>query len=95
MNTTNKATTAQPICADVLKEKYLKPGEVGVDDVYLRVARALASAEPESLRGHYEKLFLEILYAGAIGAGRIMSAAGTAIQSTLINFFVQPVGDSI
>ena len=32
---------------------------------------------------------------GAIGAGRIMSAAGTSIQATLINCFVQPVGDCI
>jgi ribonucleoside-diphosphate reductase alpha chain len=35
------------------------------------------------------------LKAGAIGAGRIMSAAGTNIQATLINCFVQPVGDCI
>jgi hypothetical protein len=35
------------------------------------------------------------LHAGAIGAGRIMSAAGTDIQATLINCFVQPVGDCI
>ena len=35
--------------------------------------------------------FLANLRAGAIGAGRIMSAAGTDIQATLINCFVQPV----
>jgi ribonucleoside-diphosphate reductase alpha chain len=39
--------------------------------------------------------FLANLHAGAIGAGRIMSAAGTDIQATLINCFVQPVGDCI
>jgi ribonucleoside-diphosphate reductase alpha chain len=43
----------------------------------------------------YEALFLANLRAGAIGAGRIMSAAGTSIQATLINCFVQPVGDCI
>lgn len=85
----------QPISDDVLREKYLKEGESTAEDVYARVARALASAEVEGLRGKYEGLFLENLRAGAIGAGRIMSAAGTNIQATLINCFVQPVGDCI
>jgi ribonucleoside-diphosphate reductase alpha chain len=88
-------TATQPISHDVLKEKYLKPGETGVEDIYRRVARALASSEPEASRAKHEALFLENLHAGAIGAGRIMSAAGTTIQATLINCFVQPVGDSI
>ena len=88
-------TTTQPISHDVLKEKYLKPGEDGLEDLYRRVARALASAEAEPERTKYEALFLGNLHAGAIGAGRIMSAAGTSIQATLINCFVQPVGDSI
>ncbi len=85
----------QPISQDVLKEKYLKPGENCVEDLYRRVARALASVEPEAGRAKHEALFLENLRAGAIGAGRIMSAAGTTIQATLINCFVQPVGDCI
>ena len=88
-------TATQPISQDVLKEKYLKPGESGVEDVYRRVARALASVELPAERAKYEALFLENLHAGAIGAGRIMSAAGTDIQATLINCFVQPVGDCI
>ena len=88
-------TATQPISQDVLKEKYLKPGESGVEDVYRRVARALASVELPAERARYEALFLENLHAGAIGAGRIMSAAGTDIQATLINCFVQPVGDCI
>ena len=85
----------QPISQDVLAEKYLKPGESTLDDLYRRVARALASVEAEGERAKYEALFLDNLYAGAIGAGRIMSAAGTTIQATLINCFVQPVGDCI
>lgn len=85
----------QPISRDVLREKYLKTGETNVDDVYQRVAHALASVEPEAQREHYQGLFLDNLKAGAIGAGRIMSAAGTGIQATLINCFVQPVGDCI
>ena len=31
---------AQPISMDVLREKYLKFGEVGAEDVFVRVARA-------------------------------------------------------
>ena len=88
-------TTLQPISLDVLREKYLKPGESSADELYQRVARSLASAEAEGLREKYETLFLANLKAGAIGAGRIMSAAGTDIQATLINCFVQPVGDCI
>ncbi|MBU3652726.1 MAG: adenosylcobalamin-dependent ribonucleoside-diphosphate reductase [Limnohabitans sp.] len=89
------ALPAQPISDDVLQEKYLKPGEHGVQDLFARVARALASVEPLAVRAEMEARFLDNLYAGAIGAGRIMSAAGTDIQATLINCFVQPVGDCI
>ncbi|MBU0827760.1 MAG: adenosylcobalamin-dependent ribonucleoside-diphosphate reductase [Gammaproteobacteria bacterium] len=89
------ASTIQPISLDVLREKYLKPGETTVEQLYQRVARALASVEKLELRDKYEALFLANLKAGAIGAGRIMSAAGTDIQATLINCFVQPVGDCI
>lgn len=91
----SQASALQPISLDVLREKYLKPGETGVEDLYRRVARALASVEAPALREKYESLFLANLHAGAIGAGRIMSAAGTDIQATLINCFVQPVGDCI
>lgn len=85
----------QEICVDVLREKYLKDGESCADDVLLRVAKALASVELPHNQAKFEALFLHNLREGAIGAGRIMSAAGTAIQATLINCFVQPVGDCI
>jgi ribonucleoside-diphosphate reductase alpha chain len=88
-------TATQPISQDVLAEKYLKPGETGFEDLYRRVARALASVEKPEIRAEWEQKFLDNLHAGAIGAGRIMSAAGTDIQATLINCFVQPVGDCI
>ena len=91
----NSTSSLQPISLDVLREKYLKPGETSAEDLYRRVARALASVEASDLREKYEALFLDNLHAGAIGAGRIMSAAGTDIQATLINCFVQPVGDCI
>jgi ribonucleoside-diphosphate reductase alpha chain len=89
------ATAIQPISLDVLREKYLKEGEDSADELFRRVARALASVEPEARRAEFEALFQDNLRAGAIGAGRIMSAAGTDIQATLINCFVQPVGDCI
>ncbi|QTN27481.1 adenosylcobalamin-dependent ribonucleoside-diphosphate reductase [Rhodoferax sp. AJA081-3] len=92
---TQNQIVIQPISHDVLAEKYLKPGETGIEDLFARVARALASVEKEEDRAKFEAIFLENLYAGAIGAGRIMSAAGTDIQATLINCFVQPVGDCI
>ena len=83
----------QPISEDVLREKYAKPGEATVADIHARVARALASVEPDP--GTWEPRFRDALERGFIPAGRIMSAAGTDIQATLINCFVQPVGDSI
>ncbi len=86
---------AQPISQDVLREKYFKGGEQTEQDVFDRVARALASVEAEPLREAWQAKFLTNLQAGAIGAGRIMSAAGTELQATLINCFVQPVGDCI
>jgi ribonucleoside-diphosphate reductase alpha chain len=85
----------QPITRDVLREKYLKEGESDVEELFERVAGALASVEVEDKRAQWQAKFHANLRAGAIGAGRIMSAAGTALHATLINCFVQPVGDCI
>jgi ribonucleoside-diphosphate reductase alpha chain len=85
----------QPISLDVLREKYLKDGEADAGALFDRVARALASVEAPAQRDAWAARFRAHLAAGAIGAGRIMSAAGTGIQATLINCFVQPVGDCI
>ena len=92
---TSSALPVQPISQDVLAEKYLKDGETTEAELFARVARALASVEKPEIRDEWEAKFLGNLHAGAIGAGRIMSAAGTDIQATLINCFVQPVGDCI
>src|SRR5712691_1633234 len=85
----------QEISRDTLLEKYAKEQEASVDDVRRRVARALAQAEPEDRRAHWERRFLQAQEEGFIPAGRINSAAGIQLQATLINCFVQPVGDSI
>src|SRR5437879_1879221 len=89
------SATEQEISRDTLLEKYAKEQEASVDDVRLRVARALAQAEPEDRRAHWERRFLQAQEEGFIPAGRINSAAGIQLQATLINCFVQPVGDSI
>ncbi|HVS27781.1 MAG TPA: adenosylcobalamin-dependent ribonucleoside-diphosphate reductase [Burkholderiales bacterium] len=85
----------QEVCRQVLLEKYAKGGEQSIKEVRWRVAKALAAAEPEEKRAHWEKRFLEAMEAGFVPAGRINSAAGIQLQATLINCFVQPVGDSI
>src|SRR5690242_5816544 len=85
----------QEISGEVLIEKYAKGKETNVHDVRRRVAHALAVVEKEKDRAHWEGRFLWAQENGFIPAGRINSAAGTDLQATLINCFVQPVGDSI
>jgi ribonucleoside-diphosphate reductase alpha chain len=85
----------QDISRETLVEKYAKDGENTVEEVRRRVARALAQAEPEDRRAFWERRFLQAQEEGFVPAGRINSAAGVNLQATLINCFVQPVGDSI
>src|SRR5438034_3376513 len=89
------SATEQEISRDTLLEKYAKEQEASVDDVRRRVARALAQAEPEARRPHWARRSRQAQEEGFIPAGRINSAAGIQLQATLINCFVQPVGDSI
>ena len=90
----------QAVSLDVLREKYAKGAErelEGADAaraVRLRVARALAAVEADPAA--HEAAFLKALEDGFIPGGRINSAAGSGIRDvTLINCFVQPVGDSV
>ena len=92
-NDTNLVLTPQQVSIDVLLEKYAKGDERSIEDVRRRVARALAAVESDA--GKWEPLFFEALENGFIPAGRINSAAGTTLSATLINCFVQPVGDSV
>ncbi len=96
---TAKASAAnlpmQEISGEVLVEKYAKGDEQTVAEVRRRVARALAAIESEDKRAHWEAKFLEAQEKGFVPAGRINSAAGTTLAATLINCFVQPVGDSV
>src|SRR3546814_15730121 len=85
----------QLISTEVLIEKYAKGDESDIGQVRARVAEALARVEPAKLRKQYAQEFLWAMENGFITAGRVNSAAGTDLQSTLINCFVQPVGDTI
>ncbi len=90
---TNLSLPAQSVSLDVLREKYAKDGETTIQDVRRRVARALAAVEAQPEK--WEPVFFEALENGFIPGGRINSAAGTQLAATLINCFVQPVGDSV
>ena len=85
----------QEISIEVLLEKYAEADETSVQDVRRRVARGLALAESSDQRAHWEEVFFAAQENGFIPAGRINSAAGLKMQATLINCFVQPVGDAI
>src|SRR5256885_6816747 len=90
-----EAIPEQAICREPLLEKSAKDKEQTIADVRVRVGRPLAAAKREDERAHWEQRFYEAMEAGLIPAGRINSAAGIPMQATLINCFVQPVGDSI
>jgi ribonucleoside-diphosphate reductase alpha chain len=89
----NLSLPPQQVSIDVLREKYAKGGEQSVEDVRRRVARALAAVEKDPAQ--WEPIFYEALESGFIPGGRVNSAAGTQLTATLINCFVQPVGDSV
>lgn len=88
---------AQEISTEVLLEKYAKGTETSIQDIRERVAKALAAQESHDpiVQKQRKNEFLQAQQAGFIPAGRINSAVGTELAATLINCFVQPVGDSI
>lgn len=97
------ATQASPMAVmapqylshEVMIEKYAKNGETSIQDIRRRVAKALASVEKPRSRAGYAQKFAYAMDSGFIPAGRINSAAGTNLQATLINCFVQPIGDTL
>ena len=94
-NMFNRSLPPQEVSTDVLLEKYAKGGEDTIGAVQARVARALAQYESAELRESMEERFLWAQQHGFIPAGRINSAAGMGMKATLMNCFVQPVGDSV
>lgn len=81
------------IAADVLRNKYLAPGERGPYHVWDRVARAIASVEedPELWYGRFFSLLYDFRF---VPGGRVMHGAGRydAIRKpTLSNCYVIPI----
>ena len=91
----NRSLPAQEVSTDVLCEKYAKGDEKTIGAVQARVAHALAQYESADLRADMEQRFLWAQQQGFIPAGRINSAVGMGMKATLMNCFVQPVGDSV
>lgn len=83
----------QDISVEVFLEKYAKNGEQSIGELRRRVAKALAANEKDPAK--WEQIFFDAMNDGFIPAGRINSAAGVDLKATLINCFVQGVGDSI
>ena len=83
----------QEVSLDVMLEKYAKADENSISEIRARVAKALAQVEFNLTE--WQKKFQFALENGFIPGGRINSAAGTGINATLINCFVQPIDDCI
>ncbi len=83
------ALLPQSGCRLMLAEKYLRPGESNADQVFERIAHALAR---DPLQAEH---FLSAMRSGLLPAGRIAAAAGTNLNATLVNCFVQPIGDAL
>ena len=85
----------QDLCRQILQQRYLQPGERHREDLFVRVAHALAQAEDAPVREQWASRFKQTLEQGGLVAGRILAGAGTGLHTTLVNCFVQPVGDCI
>jgi ribonucleoside-diphosphate reductase alpha chain len=84
---------ADDLAADVLRNKYLAPGEQGPLDLWERVARALASVEDDA--DYWFEEFFSILFDFKfVPGGRVMHGAGridTRRRPTLANCYVIPI----
>jgi ribonucleoside-diphosphate reductase alpha chain len=83
------------LAADVLRSKYLAPGEEGPLDLWERVARALASVEEDS-DYWYEEFFGILFDFKFVPGGRVMHGAGredARRKPTLSNCYVIPIAE--
>lgn len=91
-------TTMEPqdISIETMLEKYAKGREKSLEDIRLRVSKGIAEVEADDeTRKIWTEKFLWAQRNGWVPAGRINSAAGLPLKATLMNCFVQPVGDSV
>ena len=80
---------AQEFCVNVMREKYALEGETSVSEIRQRVATGLGIDDKQA------RYFLEIMELGFVPGGRINRATGADLETTMINCFVQPVGDTM
>jgi ribonucleoside-diphosphate reductase alpha chain len=81
------------LAIDVLRSKYLAPGETGPLHVWDRVARAMASVEEDS-QTWYDRFFSLLIDFKFIPGGRVMHGAGrdeARRKPTLSNCYVIPI----
>ena len=76
-----------------MKYRFKRPDGTPVDETveqsWQRVAKAVASVEPEGRQAHWETEFYEALSGYKfLPAGRILAGAGTGRRVTLFNCFV-------
>ncbi|MGH7550224.1 MAG: ribonucleotide reductase N-terminal alpha domain-containing protein, partial [Gemmatimonadota bacterium] len=83
------------LAADVLRSKYLAPGEEGPLELWERVAKALASVEED--RDYWFEEFFGILFDFKfVPGGRVMHGAGrdeARRKPTLSNCYVIPIAE--
>ena len=82
-----------------LKYRYRKQNKIidhSIESTWLRIAKAVAKAEPLPQRSMWQKNFYDILENFQfLPGGRIIAGAGTKHTVTLFNCFVMPVSDSL
>ena len=81
------------LAVDVLRNKYLAPGETGPLQMWDRIARAMASVEKDT-EYWYDKYFSLLLDFKFIPGGRVMHGAGreeAKRKPTLSNCYVVPI----
>jgi len=85
------------LAKDVIQRSYLAPGERGPEDLWRRVAYAMASVEPELKRPYWYDEFYSLLKDFKfVPGGRVMHGAGRSDarrRPTLSNCYVIPIRD--